>query len=155
MKESNINTIMDDEFKYDNKEELYEEEEDVRLGFIKLIGEETDGYYRYEFIFTNNIDEFWGEDFNVKPAGLVNNLAPNDEYIYEIHIVKMKIKLDLLQNNCCFSYSDGIDGCVAIAIENMDAYDDFPEDGRIFFRFGETLDDVERKLAMKNVLMLN
>lgn len=38
-------------------------EEEVKLGFIRLIGEETDGYYRYEFIFTNNIDEFWGENF--------------------------------------------------------------------------------------------
>ena len=33
-----------------NNEEL----EDVYLGFIRLIGEENDGYYRYEFIFTDN-----------------------------------------------------------------------------------------------------
>ena len=71
-----------------------EEEEVVKLGFIHLIGEETDGYYRYQFIFTNNIDEFWGENFDQKPCCLVNGLMPNEEYIYEVHIVKMKIKLD-------------------------------------------------------------
>ena len=43
-------------------------EEEVKLGFIRLIGEETDGYYRYEFIFTDNIDEFWGEGFEYKPC---------------------------------------------------------------------------------------
>jgi hypothetical protein len=136
--------------------ELIEEEpEEVNLGFIRLIGEENDGYYRYEFIFTDNIDEFWGEEFNQKPACLVNNLAPSDEYITEIHIVKMKIKLELLQDNCCFAYSDGMDGIISIAWEDISDYDEFPEDGRIFFRFGESLEEVENKLAMKNILMLN
>ena len=140
-----------------NDEEMFfeKEEEDVRLGFIRLIGEESDGYYRYEFIFTNNIDEFWGDDFEQKPCCLVNNLTPKDEYITEIHTVKMKIKLDLIQNNCCFGFQDCTDGIIALAWENVDEYDEYPDDGRIFFRFGETVDDVERKLAVKNILMLN
>ena len=132
-----------------------EDEEEVRLGFIKLIGEESDGYYRYEFIFTGNIDEFWGENFEYKPAGLVNGLLPDDKYISEIHVVKMKIKLDLIQNSCCFGFQDCTDGIIALAWENVDDYEEYPEDGRIFFRFGETLEEVENKLAMKNVLMIN
>lgn len=132
-----------------------EEEEVVKLGFIHLIGEETDGYYRYQFIFTNNIDEFWGENFDQKPCGLVNGLMPNEEYIYEVHIVKMKIKLDLIQDNCCFGFQDCTDGIIALAWENMDDYDEYPEEGRIFFKFGETLEEVENKLAIKNVLMIN
>ena len=132
-----------------------EDEEDIRLGFVRLIGEETDGYYRYEFIFTTNIDEFWGENFEYKPAGLVNGLVPEDKYINEIHVVKMKIKLDLIQNSCCFGFQDCTDGIIALAWENVDDYDEYPEDGRIFFRFGETLEEVENKLAMKNVLMIN
>lgn len=134
---------------------LDDDEIEVRLGFIRLIGEETDGYYRYEFIFTDNIDEFWGEDFNQKPACLVNNLTPKEDYITEIHIVKMKIKLDLIQDNCCFGFQDCTDGIIALAWENVDDYDEYPEDGRIFFRFGETLNEVENKLAIKNILMLN
>ena len=134
---------------------LMEETEEVKLGFIKLIGEELDGYYRYEFIFTDNIDEFWGEGFEYKPCCLVNNLTPNDEYMTEIHIVKMKIKLDLIQNSCCFGFQDCTDGIIALAWENMDSYDEYPDDGRIFFRFGETLEEVENKLAIKNVVMIN
>lgn len=132
-----------------------ENNEAVYLCFIRLIGEENDGYYRYEFIFTNNIDEVFGENFDQKPACLVNDLMVSEEYIYEIHIVKMKIKLDLIQNNCCFSISDCYDGIIALAWENMDNYDEYPEDGRIFFKFGETLEEVENKLAIKNVLMIN
>jgi hypothetical protein len=128
--------------------------EEQYLCFIRLIGEENDGYYRYEFIFTDKIDDVWSEDFNQKPACLVNNLMVDDEYISEIHIVKMKIKLDLIQNNCCFSVSDSYDGIVALGWQNLDDETEYPEDGRIFFNFGETYKEVENKLAMKNVLML-
>jgi len=136
-------------------EEFFEEDKEVGLCFIRLVGEENDGYYRYEFIFTDKIDEAFGEDFDQKPACLVNNLMVSDEYITEIHIVKMKIKLDLIQDNCCFSVSDSIDGIVAMGWENMDEYDSYPEEGRLFFFFGETVSDVERKLAIKQIIMID
>lgn len=129
--------------------------DEVYLCFINLIGEENDGYYRYEFIFTDNVDEVFGENFEHRPACLVNNLKVSDEYVYEVHTVKMKIKLDLIQDNCCFSISDCYDNIVSLAWENIDNLDVYPEDGRIFFRFGETLDEVEEKLAQKGVIMLN
>jgi hypothetical protein len=137
------------------EEDILEVEEDPRLGFIKLIGEESDGYYRYEFIFTNNINEFWGENFEYKPCCLCNGLSPDEKFIWEVHTVKMKIKLELIQDNCCFSFSDATDGIIAIAWEDISEYDEYPEEGRIFFRFGETLDEVEEKLAVKHVLMIN
>lgn len=134
---------------------MEEELNEVYLCFIRLIGEENDGYYRYEFIFTDNPDEVWGEDWEHKPIGLINNPIPSDDYLTEIHIVKTKIKLDLIQNNMCFSMQDCLDGIVALAWQNIDELDAYPEDGRIYFMFGESLEDVERKLALKNVLMIN
>lgn len=128
---------------------------EVYLGFVRLIGEENDGYFRYEFIFTDNVDEFWGDNFEYKPAGLVNDLIPSDEYITEIHIVKTKIKFDLVQNNMCFGMQDCMDGIVALAFENIDEYENYPEDGRIYFMFGEEMSEVERKLAIKNILFIN
>ena len=137
------------------EEDILEIEEDPRLCFIKYVGEETGGYYRYEFVFTNNTSEVFGEDFNQKPACLVNNLMVDEKYIWEVHTVKMKIKLELIQDNCCFSVSDCYDGIVSLAWEDISEYDEYPEEGRIFFRFGETLDEVEEKLAVKHVLMIN
>ena len=134
---------------------MEEELNDVYLCFIRLIGEENDGYYRYEFIFTDNPDEVWGEDWEHKPIGLINNPIPSDDYLTEIHIVKTKIKLDLIQNDMCFSMQDCLDGIVALAWQNIDELDAYPEDGRIYFMFGESYDDVERKLAMKRILMIN
>jgi hypothetical protein len=80
---------------------------------------------------------------------------PSEEYITEVHIVKTKLKFDLIQNNMCFGLQDAMDGIVAIAYENIDNYDAYPEDGRLYFMFGESYDDVERKLAMKRILMIN
>lgn len=130
-------------------------EDTLYLGFIKLVGEEAvDGLLRYEFIFTDNIDDFWGDEFSVKPCCLSNNIAPNDEYISSIEIVRTKIKFDLAQESCCFCFQDCIDDCVALASENIDEYSEYPEEGRLVFHFGDTFDDVSRKLAMKNILMM-
>lgn len=126
----------------------------LKLGFINLVGMENDGYYRYQFIFTNDIDNFWGDEFSVKPCCLSNDIKPLDEYVTETHTVIMKIKLDLAQDSCCFCYQDCIDDCVALASENLDEYDDYPDDGRLVFHFGEEFDDVSRKLAMKSIVML-
>lgn len=129
-------------------------EEKINLCFIRLIGEESDGYYRYEFIFTDNVDEIFGENWEFKPCCLVNDLMPSDEYISEVHIVKTKIKFDLIQDNCCFGMQDCLDGIVAVAFENIDDLEEYPDDGRLVFMFGETYEDVERKLATKGVLMM-
>lgn len=139
----------------EEKEMLEDEEITPKLCFIRLIGEESDGYYRYEFIFTDNEDDVWGENWDVIPCCLVNDLKPFEEYVYEVHIVKMKIKLMLIQDNCCFGMQDCLDGGVALALQDIRDLDEYPSDGRLFFNFAETLDDVERKLAMKNILMLN
>jgi hypothetical protein len=135
--------------------ETVDEEKTPYLCFVRLIGEEADNFYRYEFVFTSDVDNVFGDNFDQKPACLCNDLMVSEEYVYEIHIVKMKIKLDLLQDNCCFSMSDGYDGIVSIAWENMDGYEEYPQDGRLFFRFGETYNEVENKLAMKNILFLD
>lgn len=123
-----------------------------RLVFIRLIGIEDDNYYRYEFMFTTDINSFEIEEDN-EHCCLSNTIHPITET--SIHNVKMKIKLDLIQNNCCFSFQHTKLGIVALAWENTDAYSEYPEDGRIFFNFGETLEEVEDKLAVKGVLMIN
>jgi hypothetical protein len=129
------------------------DDKEVYLCFVRLIGKENDGYYQYEFIFTDNINEVWGEDFNQKPACLVNNLMISEEYITEVHTVKTKIKFDLIQDNCCFSVSDCYDGIIALAWEDISQYEEYPEDGRLFFKFGESIDDVDDKLARKHIIM--
>jgi len=130
------------------------DEEKGYLLFINLVGEENDGYYRYEFIFTDNPDEAFGEDFEYKPASLVNSLYPNDEYITEIHTIKTKIKLDLIQNNSCFGMQDAMDRIVALAYENIDSYEEYPDD-RIILFYGDEYSEVENKLGLRGILIMD
>lgn len=126
-------------------------EENLSLGFIRLIGKEIDGYYTYEFIFTYNPETLWGVDFEHKPCGLCNNIFPDDKYVDKIIKVKMMIKLDLIQDSLCFGFQDCIDQCVSLGFENIDEYEDYPDDGRLVFKYGEPYYDVEKKLAKKHI----
>jgi hypothetical protein len=128
-------------------------EQNLNLCFVNCVGLEEDGKYRYEFIFTDNINDVWGENFEEKPAGLINDLMVDEVYKTETHVVRTPIKFDLIQNCCCFGMQDCMDGIVALAYENIDDYDSYPDDGRLVFNFGETYSEVENKLAMKNILI--
>lgn len=136
----------DDSWDFDNN--------DLSLGFINHIGTELNGLNRYELIFTTHPDEFWGENFNYKPAGLCNGLHPDKDYIQKIVRIKTFINLDLIQNSGCFSMQDCMDGIVSLAYQNLEGLDEYPtEPGRLYFMFGEKYDDVERKLAMCHILI--
>lgn len=128
---------------------MEKENNDLYLCFVRLVGEENDGNYRYEFIFTDNPDEVWGENWEYKPVGLINNLMPYDEYITEVKTIKTKIIFDLIQNNNCFGMQDCLDGCVALAYylngENLE--------NSIVLMFGESFDEVENKLAKNSILL--
>lgn len=126
---------------------------ELYLGFVKFLGTDIDENNIYEFIFTDNIDEFWGENFEVKPCGLCNNLMPDKRYITMTKTIKTDIKFDVVIKSNCFSMGDCMDGIIALAWENIDDYDEYPDDrGRLFFRFGDNYSTVEKKLAIANIL---
>ena len=127
--------------------------EDLLLGFINYVGTETGGYNEYDLIFTIYPDEFWGENFNYKPAGICNGLEPDKKYIQKVIRIKTIINLDLIQESGCFSMQDCMDGIVALAYQNLEGLDEYPADGRLYFMFGESYDEVERKLAICHILI--
>lgn len=122
-----------------------------KLCFIKYIGCDIDGYNQYEFLFTEKIDEFWGENFEYMPCCLCNELIPFDNSYELTKKLKTKIKLCLIQNSCCFSYQDAIDQIVSIAYEDISEYDEYPENGRLILFFGDDYDDVINKLSDKEL----
>ena len=127
-------------------------EDDLYIGFINLIGKELDGLNQYELIFTAHPDEFWGENFNYKPAGVCNGLEPDKKYIQKVVRIKTFINLDLIQDSGCFSMQDCMDGIVSLAYENLEGLEEYPEN-RLYLNFGEPYKDVERKLAVCHIIM--
>lgn len=122
--------------------------EELRLCFIKNIGMDLNGLYQYEFLFTDRIDDVWGEDFEVMPAGLCNNLTPNTEDYCEVKKVSFDILLELVQNSCCFSMQDCMDGIISLGYG-------YENDNLILdFKYGDTIEEVENKLIKINKCFL-
>jgi hypothetical protein len=48
---------------------------------------------------------------------------------------------------------DAVDGIVAMAWENMEGYDEYP-DKRLYFSFGEEISSVEDKLYEKDMVII-
>lgn len=129
--------------------------------YVNFLGNDLDGRNIYQFLFGTDeqADVFWVEDFDVKPAGVVRNFYVDDSQYEEVRELKVyKIRLDLAQDNTCFSMQDCRDNCVALAYENLDNLDndpnfEYPEDGRLVFHFGMTMLDVEMVLAKRDLQM--
>lgn len=135
----------DDTYDYD--------EEDLKLGFVRYVGKESGDINIYELIFTNQIDEFWGEGFNYAPASLCNYLVPHDKYVTKIQKIRTVLTFNLISDCGCFSMQDCMDGIVALAYESLVGLEEYPEDGRLVLNFGDSFDYVSEKLAKKHILM--
>lgn len=123
------------------------------LCFIAFIGKENSDKSIYDFYFSNTTEEFWGDDFEQKPAGICRLIEPyNDTYTVKKRCV-INFKLDLAQEQTCFSMQDVIDGCCALGWENIDNIE-YPEDGRIVFHFGEPIKDVTEKLMERDLFFI-
>lgn len=63
------------------------------LCFVKQIGQDIDGNYIYEFLFSDKIDEFWGESFEYFPACVATELIPDENYYNVIKKIKNQYKI--------------------------------------------------------------
>ena len=122
--------------------------------YVKSLGTEIDGTNIYHLYLSTNPDEVFAEGWGDIPAcNVPRKLMDLDESMYE-HVVEVKtnIVLDLAQNCCCFSMQDSRDNIIALAYENLDNAEEYP-DPRIIIHFGDNIDDVEAMFAKRDVSM--
>lgn len=126
-----------------------EDEDKLYLLFVKYIGKETDGINIYEFLFGNEEEKqnFFGQDFEIKPSGLVNDLKPYENSYSVVKKVRIDMDLDLAQDNLCYSFQDVFDGVCCLASQNIDNLDEYPKNGRLVLNYGESMSDVDNKLG--------
>ena len=117
------------------------------LGFVSEIGRTTDRKYLYCFDFTYDPDSFWGEFFNIPPACIVPELAPDPNCLSHTAKVESPVKLMTAKENTCFSMQDCIDGIIPLCFSEIS--DDTIEFHHkpLKFRFGEKRETVELKIA--------
>lgn len=124
---------------------------DLYLVFINKVGEDWEGNYIYEFIFSNTTKDIDGDDWDVYPASGIPSV-PNESFIKQVGRVETKLNLDVIQDSDTFAVWDAVDGIIALAWENLDEYEQYPED-RLYFSFGDPMKLVEDKLYEKDLIL--
>lgn len=90
------------------------ENDNYKLCFVKYIGQDDEDKFIYDLLFTENDDTFWGEGFEIIPSCMCNDMIPNDDSYEAIKRIKTKYKLSLVQESCCTSMQDCMDGIISL-----------------------------------------
>jgi hypothetical protein len=119
------------------------------LIFVNGLGPNYKGDNLYEFIFSDNLDEVWGELWESKPSNGYPT-PPDLEHIKKVGVLRnTNVKLELIQNSDFFSMVDAIDDVVALSWEP----DEYETKKRIVFRFGSSEDEIKDKLYERDLVL--
>ena len=122
------------------------------LIFVNELGPNYKKENIYEFIFSETVDELWGDEWDASPAHGKPG-PPEVVYIQKVGILsRSNIKLELVQNSDYFGMEDALDKVVALGWEVFDE-DDMVEKERLVFHFGEKLKEVENKLYSRDLIL--
>lgn len=119
------------------------------LAFVRKIGNTLEGEYIYEFMFTTVPDVVWGDNFNIIPAGIIPNLAPENNCLSRKGRVITNIDFHLACESTCFSMMDCIDGIISLCFTEAGIDDEF------HFDFGERFSEINERLEKHNLKLLN
>lgn len=122
------------------------------LIFVNKLGSNYKGENLYEFIFSESVENIWGESWESKPANGYPS-PPDLELISKVGLLKNELDFEVLQNSDYFSMIDGIDDVIALAWENESENVNFDKNKRLVFRFGESLESVKNKLYARDIVL--
>jgi hypothetical protein len=121
----------------------------MRLIYVNEIGSDYKGQKQYEFIFSESTEIDMDEWFDVPASSTQSSKSPDITYVDLVGLLKdTDIVFELIQNSDYFGVIDAVDGIIAMAWEKSNF--DLEED-RLYFRFGETIENVSKKLKQRGV----
>lgn len=120
----------------------------MHLIYVNEIGADYKGQKQYEFIFSESTEIDMEEWFIIPSSASSQTKSPEVEYIDLVGLVKnTDLQLELVQNSDYFGVIDAVDGVVSLAWEKFDFDSQFE---RLTFKFGESLDSVNKKLKQRS-----
>ncbi len=123
----------------------------MKLIYINKVGKDWEGNYMYEFLFSDKIENVDGEDWDSVPAS-GRPEPPHSEFVKLVGKLQTDVLFNLVQESDTFAVWDAVDGVVALAWENIDGYDEYPE-VRLHFSFGMDEEDVNDKLYERDLVL--
>lgn len=123
------------------------------LIYINELGPNYKGDNIYEFIFSNSLENVWGESWESKPSNGYPS-PPDLEYVKKVGVLKNDvITLSVIQNSDYFSMVDAIDNVIALGWENESDDVNFDLVKRLVFKFGDTEEEVKNKLYERDIVL--
>jgi len=123
------------------------------LIYVNELGPNYKGDNIYEFIFSDSVENVWGESWESKPSNGYP-LPPDIEHIKNVGVLKNdQITMSVIQNSDYFSMIDSMDDIIALAFENDNEDVDFTRQKRLVFKFGETEQSVKDKLYERDIVL--
>lgn len=124
-----------------------------RLCYVNYVGTNYRGNKIYEFIFTDNLEQVEGENWNITPAN--SNPHPPIDNIIDVGVINadLDLDLDLIQDSDTFGIRDAKHKIIPLCWENIMFIDEEDEDfyDRLFFMYGEKKEEVFDKLYSRGL----
>jgi hypothetical protein len=121
------------------------------LIFINELGPNYKKENIYEFRFSDNRKELWGDEWDSVPAH-GNPGPPEFDHIDKVGVLsKSTVKLELVQNSDYFGMEHALDKVIALGWEVYE--DEDTEKDRMVFHFGDNLTSVEDKLYSRDLIL--
>lgn len=119
------------------------------LIYVNELGPNYKGDNIYEFIFSDSLENIWGENWDAKPSNRYP-LPPDLEHIKKVGVLRnTNVKLELIQNSDFFSMVDAIDDVVALAWEP----DEYETKKRMVFRYGTPEQKIKDILYERDLIL--
>jgi hypothetical protein len=123
------------------------------LIYVNELGPNYKGDNTYEFIFSNSLEEIWGDSWESNPANGYPS-PPDLNFIDKVGTLKSnEVTLSVIQKSDYFSMTDCMDDVISLAWENEIDEIDFTIKKRLVFRFGETEQSVKNKLYERDIVL--
>lgn len=130
-----------------NTEELYT----YYLVYVKLSYVNTDNTYVYDFFFSATPDIVWGLDWEINNPLSCTDLTPDPSTYSIIKRIQTKMPLKTIEETSCYSMEHAIPRIIALAWINIENLEEYPENGRMVFHFGDTMDEVKELLKKYDI----
>ena len=120
----------------------------MHLIYVNEIGSDYKGQKQYEFIFSDQFEIDMDEWFVIPATASSQPKSPDIKYVDVVGLLKdTDLQLELIQNSDYFGVIDAVDGVISMAWEKFDFEN---EEERLTFKFGESFENVTKKLSKRN-----
>ena len=124
--------------------------EDLFLVYIKPICKDDEKkIYEYDFLFSETPEIVWGADWDeMNPTIAINrDLSPDLSTYSVVKRVQTNLPLKTIEETSCFSLEYTLNGSLAIGWIDIENLLDYPENGRMVFHFGDTMEQTKELLG--------